>query len=175
MLGSRASLLENVKVQGHEVFKGIRPRAGALLRSLAALRHPRRSLRGKLMLVVMLTTAIALTVEGAGLLLTDLREHRQAWTSDLATEASILSLATEAALAFDDRESATGNLAALRARPSIRAAALYTPDGVLYSQYTRPGERAVPMHTPRLSQGVRVMGDRAELLQTIRQNGETLG
>ena len=63
-------------------------------RALAAMRHARRSLAGKLMVVMLTTTAVALAVAGAALLFTDVRGNRAAWANDLGTEAAILSLAS---------------------------------------------------------------------------------
>ena len=109
--------------------------------SLAAVRHPRHSVSGKLIGVVLLTTALALAVAGFALLLSDLREGRLGLAADLETEARILEISTAPALAFDDRETAQRNLAALQARNSLRVAALYAPDGALYASYARPGVR----------------------------------
>jgi two-component system, sensor histidine kinase len=127
------------------------------------------------MLVVLLTTGIALLVAGAALLLTDLQQNRRASADDLATEASILAIAIAPALSFDDRESATRHLSALQARASISAAALYTPDGALYAFYVRSGETPPPATRPNLGMGAQVEGERVELLQSIIQAGEPLG
>ena len=127
------------------------------------------------MVFALLTTTIALLVAGIALVLHDLRENRQAWASDLATEGSILALSTAPALAFDDRQSAEQNLAALQVRPSVRAAALYTPDGHLYVRYARRGEAPAPAVAPRAPNGVHIDGERVELIQPIVQNGERLG
>ena len=143
--------------------------------ALAASRHAPHSVSGKLMLVVLLTTAIALLVAGTALVFHDLRENRQAWAADLASEGSILGLSTAPALAFDDHQAAEQNLAALQARPSIRAAALYTPDGRLYASYAQHGELPAPQSAPAVRSGVLVDGERVELVQPIVQYGEELG
>jgi PAS domain S-box-containing protein len=152
----------------------LRDRTRAVWAALGAMRGV-RSVSGKLMLVVLLTTAIALLVAGAALLFHDLTENRQAWAADLATEGGILALSTAPALAFDDRETAAQNLAALQARPSVRAAALYTPDGRLYASYAQRGEGQAPATAPAMHSGVHVNGERVELVQPIIQNGEVLG
>src|SRR4051812_18237588 len=85
-------------------------------RALTAMRNARRSLAGKLMVVMLATTAVALTVAGAALLFTDVRDNRAAWANDLGTEAAILSLAVQPALSFNDVEGAQRNLNALQAR-----------------------------------------------------------
>src|SRR5690349_20279195 len=105
--------------------------------AIAAIAHARHSLSGRLMLVMLTTTAIALLAAGASLLLIDLRNDRAAWAEDLGTEAAILSLAVQPALSFQDVEGAQRNLNSLQARSSIQAVALYTPDGALFAAYSR--------------------------------------
>jgi PAS domain S-box-containing protein len=151
--------------------------SGAVLAARAAHAahiHAPRSVSGKLMLVVLLTTAIALLIAGTALVFHDLRENRLSWAADLATEGNILALSTAPALAFDDRQSAERNLAALQARPSIRAAALYTPDGRLYASYVQRGAGPPPNSVPG-ARGLHIDGERVELAQPIVQNGEELG
>ncbi len=144
-------------------------------RNLSALRNVRSSLRGKLMMVMLATTLIALLAVGVALLLTDLRNSRAAWAEDLATEADILVLALTPALAFDDRQSAQRNLGALKARESIRAAALYSSDGELFAEYAHRDEPAIAGLPDDLSPGVTIDGERIEIVKPIEQGGETLG
>jgi PAS domain S-box-containing protein len=148
-------------------------------RELTAVRRTRGSVRGKLMGVVSSTTVIALLVAGAALLWHDLSDYRRSWTSDLATEASILSMSLAPALAFDDQAAAERNLVALQARPQLLVAALYLPSGELYCDYVRPGSPPPP---PRLTgAGVgtngsaHTVGARVELTAQIVRNGEWLG
>src|SRR3954465_15372224 len=130
--------------------------AGGPFRGLASMRHVRRSLSGKLMIVMLTTTAIALAAAGAALLLTDLRDNRAAWADDIATEAAILSLAVRPALSFNDLESAERNLNALQARTSIQAAAIYNLSGTVFADYMRPDQPDVPAKVPNLSAGVHI-------------------
>jgi len=152
-----------------------RTRLSTVVRAVGSLRKPRETVRGKLMLVVMLSTMSALLIAGAGLLLTEIQNNREAWSQDVSTEAGILALATAPALSFADRQTAVRNLAALDARPSIRAAALYLPNGDLYAHYARPGEIAPAIKLPKLPPGIRIRGDRVELIRPIMQNQEVLG
>jgi PAS domain S-box-containing protein len=139
------------------------------------MRHARRSLSGKLMIVMFTTTAIALAAAGAALVFTDLRDNRTAWADDLATEAGIISLAVQPALSFNDRDGAQRTLNALQARGSIQAAALYDNAGTLFVQYVRPGEAAAPLLLPHVAPGIRIDGSRVELVQGIVQGSERLG
>jgi PAS domain S-box-containing protein len=87
----------------------------------------------------------------------------------------MLSLAVQPALSFQDVEGARRNLAALQARASIRAAALYSADGSLFAAYARPGESAVPARVPELAPGVHIAGARVEFVKAVVQGGESLG
>ncbi len=144
-------------------------------RVLASMANARRSLSGKLMVTMVATTAIALIAAGAALLFTDLRDSRAAWVDNITTEAAILSLSVQPALAFNNLEHAQRNLNALQARNSIQAAALYLADGALFAQYLRPGQAAVPRTVPALTVGVHVDGGIGRLVAPVEQAGETLG
>ena len=143
--------------------------------SLAAIRHPRRSVTGKLMAVVLLTTAIALLVAGATLLATDIRQDRRVWGDNLQSMGEILALLTAPALSFDDPASADRNLAALAAQPSIHAAAVYDARGALFARFQRSETPALPAQLPALGAGVHSSADQTELLQPIMQGKERLG
>ena len=149
--------------------------SGRLWRALASIGRARRSLSGKLMVVMLTTTAIALATAGAALLLTDLRDNRAAWADDLATEGEILSLAVRPALSFNDLEAAERNLNALQARSSIQAAAIYNANGSLFADYTRPDQRSVPDTVPALSPGVHIDGGSVELVTPVMLGAERLG
>ena len=148
---------------------------GRLWRTLASIRHARRSLSGKLVVVMLTTTAIALAAAGAALLFTDLRDNRAAWAADLDTEAEILSLSLKPTLAFDDLDGAQRSLDALAARDSIQSAALYSGDGSLYAQYIRPGKTPPPAHVPLLSPGLHIDRARVEHIKVLTEGSEHLG
>ena len=129
------------------------------------------------MVVMLVTTAIALTSAGAALLYTDLRDNRAAWAEDLRTEAAILALGVTPALSFDDRGLAQRSLDALQARESIHAAALYAADGTRYVQYVRAGQPAPPLTRPQMPGGasLHIDGERVLVMRPVIQGGEILG
>ena len=147
----------------------------SLWNELTAVRRTRESVRAKLMRVVSLTTVIALLVAGSALLWHDLTVYRHSWTSELTTEAGILSISLAPALAFDDKGGAERNLVALEARPQVLVAALYLPSGELYADYVRFGAAPPASHLPSVNAGTRVSGERVELTQLIVRDGEWLG
>jgi PAS domain S-box-containing protein len=146
-----------------------------LFRALASMRHARRSLSGKLMIVMLATTAIALAAAGTALLLTDLNDNRALLADNLSTEAGIISLAVQPALSFNDRELAQRTLNALQARASVQAAGIYTNDGDLFVQYSRPGTLSTPLTLAWSEPGMRIDGGRIELVRPIALGSEVLG
>jgi PAS domain S-box-containing protein len=140
----------------------------------AALRHARHSLAGKLLVVMLATTAIALLVAGAALLFLDVRDDRRSSANDLSTEGDIIALAVQPALAFGDRVAAQRNLDALSAKQSITGAALFDNRGGVIAQYVQAGE-APRTAQPTLPTGLSITGERIELLKPVTQGGETLG
>ena len=148
-------------------FDGFRGRVLTIWDSLAAIRHPRRSVTGKLMAVVLLTTAIALLVAGTTLLAIDIRQDRRAWGDNLQSTADILALMTAPALAFNDPASADRNLAALAAQPTIQLAAVYDAHGALYGRFQRADAPAPPERVPAIRKGLTYGPEHTELLQPI--------
>jgi signal transduction histidine kinase/ActR/RegA family two-component response regulator len=134
-----------------------------------------RSIRGKVVLVVLATTFVALLVAALAMVHYETQNYRQAAVADLTTQADIMARANAPALAFDDPKAASENLAVMRARPSILSAALYKPSGALFASYRKPDLRdgAVPQ---RLEvEGVRIGGNEIEVFQPVIENQERLG
>jgi PAS domain S-box-containing protein len=140
-----------------------------------AVGYLRSSVRGKLVGIVLLTTLVVLLISGIAMLVHDLSVYRRSWAADMASEAGILALSTAPALAFDDRDVARRSLEALRTRPAVLAAGLYTTDDQLYAQYVRSGEQTPALRRPRVAGGLRIFGEQVELAQRIEFNGEYLG
>jgi len=140
---------------------------------LSSFAGVRRSVRGKLMRVVLITTVIALCVAGTLMLSVDIKRYQQSWTQDLASEASILAVSLAPAVAFNDHDAAIRDLSALKVRPQVMAAALYSANGALYASFTRSGSLALPQRVPL--PGMFTSGERAEYSRPIERNGEHLG
>ena len=103
------------------------------------------SIKRKLMLIAMLTSSLALLLASVGFLAYDLTAFRTRMSHDLMTQAEIIGSNSMAALAFQD-EKATGEiLSALQAKDEIVAAAIYSPDGRLFTDYQRDPAHAVPL------------------------------
>lgn len=138
-----------------------------------------RSIRTKLVTIVMSTTLAALAVSVGTVVAYDLRGYQHALLNDLSTQAELVGHMTSAALAFDDPRLARENLALLRSRPSVRAAAIYDQSGALFASYLAPGESGTfPPHPRKTGKGIKPYtrdGDDLVLYKPIVENGETLG
>ncbi|MCC2956858.1 response regulator [Massilia sp. IC2-477] len=132
-----------------------------------------RSIRSKLVRAVMATTLVALLVSVAIIIFYDLRSYHRSLLNDLATQAELVGHMTSAALTFDDPRLANENLALLRTRPQVRAAAIYDANGELFASYRAAGETRVLPQT--LSGAPSTNGDDLVILQRIVENGDTLG
>jgi len=139
-----------------------------------------RSIRKKLVAVVMTTTFVALLVSIAIVIGYDLRSYHRALVNDLSTQAELVGHMTSAALSFDDPRLANENLALLRTSPLVRAAAIYDSQGKLFASYAAAGEprpgaaRDIP---GRLEAAGLLEDDGSELVvrQPIVENGDTVG
>jgi signal transduction histidine kinase/ActR/RegA family two-component response regulator len=133
-----------------------------------------RSIRTKLMAVVMSTTFAATLVSVGTVIGYDLRAYHRALLADLSTQAELVGHMTAPALNFDDARLARENLALLRARPSVRAGAIYNAAGKLFASYQAAGERADFPVAPAPGKP-RAQGRELVLCEPIYDNGELLG
>ncbi len=132
----------------------------------------RRSLRTKVVIIVLVTSFVALSVATALMLTYEIDYYRSFLLADATTQADLLARMNAPALQFDDPKAATTNLDLLNNRPSIQAAAIYSPDGALFATFNRPGTQSFP---PLGSAGVQISGSRLTMFQPIVQNNELLG
>jgi signal transduction histidine kinase/CheY-like chemotaxis protein len=147
------------------------------------LNQRRRSIRQKLVAIVMSTTLAALAVSVGTVVAYDLRSYQRSLQNDLSTQAELVGHMTSAALAFDDPRLARENLALLSSRPSVRAAAIYDEHGALFASYLAPGESAAfpehpapqPARNARPGQAYIKEGDDLSLFKPISENGDLLG
>jgi len=134
------------------------------------------SIKGKLILITMLTSSAALVLSSASFLIYDLISFRHLLTLDLMTQAQIIGYNSAAAMAFRDEAAATATLSALTAKEDIVAAVLYSPDGTIFAHYF-PNGSAHPSTLPGRSQdnAYRFEGGYLEVFRDVTLNGEHVG
>ena len=131
------------------------------------------TVRGKLILMAVSTTVVALLAASCAMLAFDLRAFQRYWVDDLVAQADIMARVTAPALAFNDDDAARQNLAVLRARPQILAAAIYTAAGRRAATYAVAAGQAVPRQPE--APGHRIDGAEVVVFRPIVENGEQLG
>jgi signal transduction histidine kinase/CheY-like chemotaxis protein len=132
------------------------------------------SVRSKLILMAVSTTFVALLAAALAMLLFDVRAFQRYWVDDLNTQADIMASVSAPAIAFNDAKAAQQNLAVLRVRPQILAAAIYTSSGALFASYSREaGEARLPARPEK--PGYRIERGELEMFRGVVENGELLG
>ena len=108
------------------------------------------SIRRKLLILVLVTTSVALLAAAIQFVLNDAWSYRRTVLNDLSVVATILGQNSTSAIEFGDATEATRTLGALKAKPQVIAAALYSPDGVRFAEYRAAGGpvNAVPGRAP---------------------------
>ena len=133
-----------------------------------------RSVRGKLLAVVIVTTFTALVVAAAALTVYDLRTYEQSRVDDLTTLADVLGAASGPALAFNDVKGAQDNIALLRVRPSIIAGALYDARGTRVAAYA-PEHLAQISLLGTASDSHVISGGQLVLSRSVMEKNERVG
>ena len=106
-------------------------------------------IRQKLTVIVVVATTSALLLAGIGIVVFDSALFRGYLERDLSALARIIADNSTAALAFDDPQSATETLAALRARTHLVTACIYRPDGTMLASYSRAETTAAGLACPQ--------------------------
>ncbi|MDP2431728.1 MAG: EAL domain-containing protein [Pseudomonadota bacterium] len=86
-----------------------------------------------------LSTALALGIATLLLISSEIATLRKDFQHRLATQASLVSANSAAAVVFKDARSAQDNLDAFQHSPEIRSARILLPDGTLFASYRKPG------------------------------------
>lgn len=97
------------------------------------------SVRGKLILINLLTTTIALVLAGGSFIAYQQFSYRREMAHDLGVLSQIIAFESASALSFDDPSSAEHSLMSLSAQPNIIAACIYDRSGKVFAKYVRTG------------------------------------
>src|SRR5262252_8024554 len=105
------------------------------------------SIKSKLTLIIMGTSAVALALVAAGFVTYELITFQRATRQDLFTLAEITGTQSTGALTFDDEKAASEILGGMRAKKQIVAACLYDRQNDVLAVYPeRKGPWPVPAH-----------------------------
>ncbi len=132
------------------------------------------SLKHKLMLIIMVTSVVALLVAIAGFATYEWVTFRRTMVDDRAMLARIVGGNCAAAITFDDPKSAERTLASLKAEPHLMAACIFTPDNRVFASYVRSDLKGWIPPKPFAS-GEFFADDHLALYRPVIHNGEQIG
>ena len=133
------------------------------------------SLKRKVMLIVMLTSSVALLLASAGFLAYDLSVFRARMSQDLIAQAEIIGVNSAASLKSSDKKATSAILDALRAKDEIVAAAFYSPDGRLLTYYQRDPANPVEIPPRAEASGYHSDRDSQRVFYRIGPDKEAIG
>ena len=93
------------------------------------------SIKWKLKLIIMLTSAIALLFASVTLMYRNIETSRRIIRDDLSSLARVIGMNSIGAIVFYDQQTAENNLAALHAKPYVVLACLYDQNGKIFATY----------------------------------------
>src|SRR5688500_4393811 len=131
------------------------------------------SIRRKLTQMILMTSVTAVVLACLGFVLSDLFSMRRRIAGDLSTLAHVVGANSTVVLTFGDVEGAGEVLNALRAKPSIVAAAIYTETGQPFARFEPNPSIKVPLVL--LPDGFHQRAGRLELFYGIHHRGKRLG
>ncbi|NPA94195.1 MAG: HAMP domain-containing protein [Thermodesulfobacteria bacterium] len=102
------------------------------------------SLRHKLTGMILATSGLMILLISTILIINEAISARESVIHNISALAGVTALNSTAALTFDDNETATELLNALKIEPHILGAAIYTADGKVFARYTPPNGVVLP-------------------------------
>lgn len=132
------------------------------------------SLQRKLLVVMLISTLIAVVVALGAMTAHALSAYHKEWTSLLNTQSELLGHTVAPTLVFDDPKAASENLSAMKFQPQIRAAAIYNAQGALFATYSTSAQDASFPSKPDVD-SVRVVQRDIAVFKRIVENGEFIG
>ena len=137
-------------------------------------------IRRKLVVTVLLTSSVALLIEGASFFGFEWSQYRANVTAELEAVADMIAVNSSAPLIFGDKASSLHTLAPLQTDKLVADAAVYKANGELFAAYIRPGIanfHFAPLAPP---QGKRLVFPGSDwfnirVSRSIVSDGETLG
>jgi signal transduction histidine kinase/ActR/RegA family two-component response regulator len=134
------------------------------------------SIRRKQMLLLMLTSGVALLLAGSAFLVYERFSFRQSLVQKLESLAAIAGNASTAALEFRDPRVAQEVLSALKQEEHVTAAVIYDRDGRPFSVYVRDEAQARTFKAPPpMADTCDFSPTHVSLFRRIAQKGERLG
>jgi PAS domain S-box-containing protein len=132
------------------------------------------SIRNKQMVVIMLTSTVALLLACAGFVFYDALDFRQELVERIGAIARVIAEHSTAPLDFSDPKTAEQTLAALGTEPEVVSGCIYDRDGRVFAIFTRDS-RAKFVPPPPAPDGHKFSGGRMHLFRRIVEGQESVG
>jgi PAS domain S-box-containing protein len=133
------------------------------------------SLKQKQMLIIMLTTGVALLLACAAITAYEVITFRKSMVRNVSSLAEIVGDNTSAALDFNDPRNAEETLAALESDPHIVGGCIYNREGQVFVKYVRPDKKVSFTPPPFQSNATFFADHHLNLFRPILSNGEMIG
>ena len=134
------------------------------------------SIRRKQVLIIMLTTSVALLLACAAFISVETISFRAEMVRNLTLLARIIGNNTVAALDFNDAKSAEETLSALHAQPDILGACLFSPNGDIFAKYAQSDHAVAFPASPKPPKPGHAFGDdKLTLFEPVISKGDILG
>lgn len=136
------------------------------------------TISGKLTWLNALVSAAALTMACIAFLTYDHVTFKRSLLDNLSTQAQVVGLNSISALVFNDPDSATTTLSALRGSRSILAASIFTTDGKLFATYAVDSTYRIssaPLLSPNQMESYQFVGKQVLLTRTIWFGAKPMG
>jgi PAS domain S-box-containing protein len=131
------------------------------------------SIRRKQMLIIMLTSTVALLLACAAFVSNDALKFRQELVERVGSIGDVIAEHSTASLDFSDPKTAEQTLAALRTEPDIVFGCIYDREGRVFAEYHRAGDKTIP--PPVQHPGHSFAEDRMQMFLPIVEGTENLG
>jgi len=133
------------------------------------------TIKTKLTVMMMLASAIALTVSGSAFIVWGQASFRGVMADDLTTHAAMVADNCKAALSFAEAADAQETLSSLRQEPSIVYGSIYTSEKIHFASYYR-NEADTHLHPQQIHKaGHHFDDDLLTVFHTILLDNETVG
>jgi len=133
----------------------------------------RISIRRKQVLIIMLTTTVALLLACSAFVFYDIVDFRAELVERVGSIAEVIADHSTASLDFSDPKTAEQTLAALGTESEVVAGCIYDRDGHVFAEYSRDGRKFAPP-APQAT-GHEFTGGRMRLFRPIKEGAETVG
>jgi len=134
-----------------------------------------KSIKRKLIGIIMLTSAITILVVCGAFLAYELGTFRSTLSADMLILSEVIGDNSTATLIFDNRDEASQILSSLKAEKHIVAASIFLPDGEVFAEYHQSPNKTDKKRPPYQHKSIEFDNDYLYLFQPILLEDEIIG